>query len=240
MNYNSNLTSRNLARITGLFYLLIIICGLYSGIGVRNNLVDFEDGAATVNNILENTHLYRIGFLSDTIMVVCDIIVSLLFFLLLKSIDQNIAIFATAFRLVQSAILAANLTNLYSPLLLTQGYSKMDPGQAAVATSSVIHYLQLFEYGYLISGVFFAINCLLMGYLIWRSSIIPNFWGTALTMAGFAYLANSITSFIAPENVAFTQMLVLVFAIFGELGLCLFLLVKGTTGTASFASPSQR
>lgn len=240
MNYNSNLTSRNLARTTGLFYLLIIVCGLFSGIAVRGSLVDFTDGTATVNNILENTQLYRVGFLCDVIMVVCDIIVSLLFFLLLKNVDRTVAIFATTFRLIQSSILAVNLINLYSPLLLTQGYSEIDTNQTAFVVSSVIHYLHLFEYGYLISGVFFSINCLLMGYLIWRSFIIPNYWGTALTLAGFAYLVNSIVSFVAPENSGFTQMLVLVFAIFGELGLCLFLLLKGTLTSPVIVSTSRR
>lgn len=221
------LSPKALARTTGVFYLLIIVCGLYSGIAVRGSLVDFSDPAGTLQNILQHQTLYRVGFLSDLVMVICDVIVSVLFFLLLKSVHLQVAIFATVFRLVQSSVLGANLIHLFSPLLLLAGYPAADAGQQSFIQSSVMYQLHAFEYGYLISGVFFSFNCFLMGYLIYKSGFIPRFWGGAIAVAGLAYLSNCLVSFTAPAFTDYTQLFVLVAAIFAELGLCLYLLIKG-------------
>jgi hypothetical protein len=130
--------------------------------------------------------------------------------------------------LIQSAVLAANLLNLYNPLLITPGYYDSGLNQKAVVAASVINSLQAFEYGYLTSGVFFSINCLLMGYLIKKSDFIPSFWGGALAVAGLAYLLNSVIGFIAQEKSNYTELIVVIFAVFGELGLCFVLIIRGS------------
>jgi hypothetical protein len=225
----------NLMRTIGIVYLAIIMLGLFSGIAVRGSLIDFNDSFKTVDMILGNVGLYRLGFLCDLLMVICDVAVAVLFFFLFASVSPSVAIGATAFRLIQSAVLAANLINLYTPLLITSGYYDFDLDQQAIVATTVMNSLQAFEYGYLTSGVFFAISCVLMGYLIKKSDFIPNFWGVALTLAGLAYLLNSAVSFIAPEQSKYTELMVLIFAIFGELGLCLFLLIRGGSNISSFA-----
>lgn len=234
----SGFTTKQLARITGLFYLLIIACGLFSGIVVRESLVDLSDPMGTLQQIMRNKGQYRTGFLCDLVMVVCDVIVSVLFFILLRKVDWNIAILATAFRLVQSAVLGANLLNLFSPLLLIAGMPEGDVVQMELLATSLIHQIRLFDYGYLISGVFFSFNCLLMGYLIRKSGFIPGIWGVFLTMAGCAYLINCLAHFAMPAWAEFTQLLVLLSAVFAELGLCLYLLIKGSrTGSSPALAP---
>lgn len=219
---------KKLARITGLFYLLIIVCGLYSGMAVRESLIDLSDPTGTVQQIVQNEGLYRLGFLSDLVMVVCDVIVSVLFFILLRKVDLIIATLATAFRLVQSAVLGANLIHLFSPLLIMGSYAEASAAGQESVVSTIVYQLQAFEYGYLISGVFFAFNCLLMGYLLRKSSFIPGIWGVFLSIAGAAYLLNSLAYFALPAWADTTQLLVVITAIFAELGLCLYLLIKGT------------
>ena len=226
-NQGSKVSMKKLARITGVFYLLIIICGLYSGIAVRAPLIDLTDGPETVNNILSNEGLYRLGFFTDTVMVISDVMVSVLFFILLSRVSWIMALLAAAFRLIQASVLGANLINLFSPLLLVGGYGQATGSQQEFIVSSVIHHLEVFEFGYLISGVFFAINCFLMGYLLYRSGYFPRFWGAAIFLAGVAYFLNCIANFSASALAEYTQLMVMIFAIFGELGLCLFLLIKG-------------
>jgi hypothetical protein len=229
----------NLMRTIGIVYLAIIVLGLFSGIAVRGNLVDFSDSFNTVDKILANVGLYRLGFLCDLLMVICDVAIAVLFFFLFASVSLSVAIGATVFRLIQSAVLAANLLNLYNPLLLTAGYYDFDLDQQKVIATSVINSLQAFEYGYLTSGVFFSINCLLMGYLIKKSDFVPSFWGGALVVAGLAYLLNSVVGFIAPEQSEYTELIVVIFAVFGELGLCLFLITRGRSNISSLASTSS-
>ena len=87
--------------------------------------------------------------------------------------------------------------------------------------------LHAFEYGYLISGVFFAVNCAFMGYLLYRSDLFPAFLGVMISMASFGYMFNCIASFAIPSMVEVSELVLLFTAIISELALCLWLLIKG-------------
>jgi len=119
---NIEFSSQKLGRLTGVFYFLIILCGLYGGMMVRGSIVVPANQSTTLQNLISNQVLFRIGFISDLIMVLSDVMVSVLFYFLLKQTNKIVAVFAAVFRLIQSAVLATNLTNLFSPLLLIKGY----------------------------------------------------------------------------------------------------------------------
>ena len=72
------LYSISLAKFIGVFYLIIIVCGLFSGIAVRGTIVIPDNPLATLLQIMEKESLFRIGFLLDTVMVLSDIVVSIL------------------------------------------------------------------------------------------------------------------------------------------------------------------
>jgi hypothetical protein len=227
---NTPLSSRQIARITGFFYLLIIMGGLYGSLFVREALIDPADELTTLNNIIENEQQYRIGFLSDLVMVISDVMVSVLFFILLSPVSRIAATFAAAFRLIQSAILGANLTNLFKPVLLISVNSERGADTMSVPAHDIMISLQAFEYGYLISGVFFAVNCAFMGYLLYRSDLFPSFLGVMISMASIGYMFNCIASFVIPSMVEMSEMVLLFTAIISELTLCLWLLIKGVKG----------
>lgn len=222
-----NVPTKQLARITGLFYLLIIFCGLYGGMVVRGAIVHPLDPNATLQQLIANESLYRTGFLGDLIMVVSDVMISVLFYFLLRPVHKGIATIATVFRLIQSAVLGANLINLFKPVLMIQGHENMDASQLGNLALEVSRQLQVFDFGYLISGVFFAINCLLMGYLIYKATIFPSFLGIMMTLAGFGYLFNCMANFLAPSLIETSEILMFFTAVVAELTFCLYLLIKG-------------
>ncbi len=220
-------SKRKLARTTGFFYLLIIVCGLMSGIFVREALIDPSDAKATLNNLIGNESLFRLGFLGDLIMVISDVIVSVLFYFLLKDVHRGLAIFAAVFRLMQSAILGANLINLFTPVLMIRGVEQLSAEQSSVLAEEVLTQLQVFDHGYLISGVFFGINCLLMGILLFHSMDFPKFLGLMLFAAGLGYLFNSMANFVAPSLIGISEIAMFFTAVIAEVTFCLYLLVKG-------------
>ena len=223
----SNLQKRKLARITGFFYLLIIACGLMSGIFVREALIDPSDSQVTLNNLIENEYLYRLGFLGDMVMVISDVVVSVLFYFLLKEVHRGLAIFAAVFRLMQSAILGANLINLFEPVLMIRGAQQLSTEQLYVLAEQVLTQFQVFDHGYLISGVFFGINCLLMGILLFHSMDFPKFLGVMLFTAGLGYLFNSMSNFVAPSLVEPSEIVMFFTAVLAEVTFCVYLLVWG-------------
>ncbi|WNJ17158.1 DUF4386 domain-containing protein [Pontibacter sp. G13] len=220
-------SSKKFARWTGLFYLLIITSGLTSGLVVRDALVDMADPHGTLQRIIQQETLYRIGFLCDTLMVISDVMVSVLFYYLLRSVHQLIALLAAVFRLMQSAILGANLINLFNPILMIQGHEILQGDQLQLLEQAVMTQLQIFEYGYLISGVFFAVNCAWMGYLLFHSQLFPKTLGVMIGLASIGYLSNCLAHFIAPNWIESSEMVMLLTAVIAELTLCLYLLIVG-------------
>jgi hypothetical protein len=230
---SSEFSSRKTARLTGLFYLLIILGGLFGGMVVRESIVISMDPEGTLNNLLANEQLFRMGFLADLIMVISDVMVSVLFYLLLKSTSRIIALFAMVFRLMQSSILGANLMNLFGPILLINSpEGLLERNELAL---QVMQKMEAFEYGYLISGVFFGINCALMAYLLFKSDLFPNLFGYMLGAAAFGYLFNCLAHFAIPGFIELSEMIMLFTAVIAELSFCLYLLVKGTKKDAQLS-----
>jgi hypothetical protein len=223
-----DISSRRLARITGVFYFLIIFGGLYGSLAVRGTIFDLSDPGLSIRNLIENESLYRIGFMSDMVMVISDLVVSILFYFLLRPVSHILSLFAAAFRLLQSSVLGANLVNLYKPLLMIAGSDGMDASDLNQLGSEVILQLGIFEHGYLISGMFFAINCLIMAYLLYKSDLFPRVFGIMILAAGIGYLFNCLANFLFPSLVEISQVILLFTAIISELALCLYLLIKGT------------
>lgn len=213
-------TIRN-ARLTGLLYLIIIFCGLFSEMFVRGAMIVPNDAAATVNNIKAGESLYRIGFVCDLIMVIADIGVALLFYILLKPVNKALAILAAIFRLVQGTIIAMNLLNHFAVLLLIN-----NPDTAFVNTQTMF-YIDMHMYGYLISGVFFGLSCLVLGRLFYKSHLFPNILAYMIAIGGAGYLIDCFTNFVVPQYAEVTELIVLATAVISEITVCLWLLIKG-------------
>ncbi len=213
-------------RLAGLFYLIIIAAGLYGGLMVRGTLVVLDDPIATFNNFMQHEQLFRVGFMSDLTMVIADVIIAILFYQLLRSTDEWIAKTATIFRLMQAAILGANLIHLFTPILQLAAFNESTVDQASFGQELLLQ-MQIFEYGYLISGVFFAINCFLMGYLLYRSNLYPAFLGVMMGLAGIGYLTNCVASFAVPTFVEMSQIIMFFTAVIAEVCFCVYLLIWG-------------
>ena len=82
--------------------------------------------------------------------------------------------------------------------------------------------LRLNPQGVNISMVFFGFYCLLIGYLIFRSTFLPRILGALMAFAGLAWL-----TFLSPPLQNYLSPYSLAAGILGEGLLCLWLLVKG-------------
>src|SRR2546425_12342976 len=190
------------ARIGGILYLYIIVAGTLGELFVRDKLIVSGDATATANNIIASQLLWRISIAGELIMLVCSVALALIFYVLLRPVNKNLALLAVFFNLVELAIDAANKLNLFMALFLLGGadYLKaFEPDQLhALAYLS----LRLHEYGFGISLIFFGFVCLILGYLLFRSGYFPKTLGVLMTIAGLSYLTNSFTLLLAPTFAA--------------------------------------
>ena len=186
------------ARSAGILYLIIIISGLFSEMFVRSGMIVPGDATATAANITNNSFLFRIGFISDLVMVMSDVGVALLFYLLLKPVNQGLSMLAALFRLAQATVIGINLLNFYLPLLLLDGSSYLGSFSDEQLNSLSLLFLNAHSYGYLISGVFFGISCVILGYLIFKAEYFPKWLGVLVATAGISYLIDCFVNFLFP------------------------------------------
>src|SRR5437660_10488673 len=83
-------TSRQFyARIGGVLYLIIIVIGFCSEVFVRDKRVVAGDVTATANNIVASEALWRISIAGGLILLVCAVALTLIFYLLLSTVNKN-------------------------------------------------------------------------------------------------------------------------------------------------------
>jgi hypothetical protein len=220
-------TIKTNARAAGVLYLIIIISGLFSELFVRSGIIVPGDANATAGNIAANSFLFRIGFISDLIMVMSDVGVALLLYFVLKPVNKGLSMLAAFFRLAQATVLGINLLNFYLPLLLLGDANYLSSFTNEQLNSLSLLFLNAHSYGYLISGVFFGISCVVLGHLIFKAGYFPKWLGILVVAAGISYLIDCVVNFLFPELASTSEILVMTVAVISELSLCLFLLIKG-------------
>jgi hypothetical protein len=134
---------------------------------------------------------------------------------------------AIFFNLISIAVEAANELQLLaalSPLGNAEYLKAFEPQQLNALTSLS---LKSYGYGFGASLIFFGCECLVLGYLIFRSGYLPKAVGVLMQLAGLCYLTNSFALILAPSVASRIFPAILIPAFLGEASLCLWLLVKG-------------
>jgi hypothetical protein len=215
------------ARVAGIFYLVIIIVGMFSVLFVRDQLIVSGDPAATAHHIMGSEFRWRTGIAADLLMHLCDVPVMLVVFILLRRVNKNLALLALLFNLLQTAVLVANKLNLIAALLpLGQAeYLKAFTPDQLYAQAYLA--IKLHDIGFGVGLLFFGCTCLINGYLIFRSGFLPKTIGVLIQVAGGCYLVSNFTLLLAPDLAHQTFVPLMLPCLIAELSFCLWLIFKG-------------
>ena len=174
--------------------------------------------------------LWRFGIAAEFVLLISAVALALILFVLLRPVSRDLALLAVFFNLVTlavEAVAALNLVAALFPLGNAKYLSAFQPEQLyAMATLSVKSH----SYGFGVALIFFGCECLVLGYLIFRSGYLPKALGVLMQIAGLSYLTNSFALLLAPTFAGWIFPAILVPAFVGEASLCLWLLVKGVNG----------
>lgn len=232
---------RTLARTAGAFYLGIIVFAAIGYVFIRPQVIIPTDMARTAENLQTHGELYRLGFASVIVADICNLPVGLIFYELFKVVDRRLARALLVFIAVSTTIEVVNLYFYISPLFtftLPEYRAGFDPAAlAALARGSG----KLFALGFGMSLAFFAVYCVLTGWLILRSSFLPKILGALMMLAGIVYEVHAFAVFLTlpePPYVLFVGFV-------AEASLALWLLIRGVneerwrSQTESFRSQAE-
>jgi hypothetical protein len=189
---------------------------------VHSRFVIAAGTAAAASNTLVTESLYRFGFIFDLIAVASGLAVTVLFYDLFKPVSGRLSLFAVYVNLMGCAITAASCLLHFVPMVILRatGYfpifaTKLEP----LALLFLRMRVQTANLGIVFAGVY----CILIGFLMLRSSFVPNSPGVLMALAGLGwltFLSPTLANRLAPFNS-------IVFGLIGEGSLMLWLMLKG-------------
>src|SRR6266446_4998535 len=210
------------ARITGVFYLLTMLTGIFAQGFVSGRLVVDGDATATATNILTHKSLFQLGFAVYLIEMACQVAITALFYDLLKPAGRSVSLVAAFLGLAGCVIKTVSRLFYVAPLFILGGAHYLSAFSSEQLQALALLFLKVNDHGAGIALVFFGFYALLTGYLIIRSTFLPRILGVLSVLGGLGWL-----TFLYPPLAHRAFPYVAVFALLGAGALTLWLLVFG-------------
>ena len=218
----SEMSPRTKARLAGAFYLLTILTGILAQGFISARLIVAGDATATANNILTHDGLFRLGFAIYMIEMVCQIIMTVLIYDLLKPVNRSISLLAAVVGLVGCGIKTFSRLFYFAPLLVLGGTHYLSVFSGEPLNAVALLFLRVNDIGAGIALVFFGFYAILRGYLVIRSTFLPHVLGWLGVLGGIGWLA-----FLSPPFGERVFSVIAVVGIIGSLANIAWLLVVG-------------
>ena len=186
------------ARIGGFLYLVVIVGALFIPFAVAPTGMMRGDAALpSVAKILASKQLYILSGAAQLMLGACDIGVALIFYELLRPVSRSLSLLAAIFRLVFVAIANANVINHFAPLLLLSQPNYLSAFKPDQLQALAMMFVRLRTFGFDVALVFFGFHCIVVGYLLIRSTFLPHLLGFLLAIGGIGYLANIFANMLS-------------------------------------------
>ena len=214
------------ARFAAVLYFLITILSIPVHFVIPSQLIVAGDAAATANNIMASPGLFRMGIGAELVLLLCEIVLSVLLYVLLKPVSRTLSLVAAASRLTMTIIHGVNLLTHFIVLLILSGAGYMAVFQLNQLQALALVFLNAYDYGFSIGIVFLFLHASILGYLIFKSSYFPRIIGILFMIASLGYLIDSFSHVLIPNYKTGPVYLALPIAI-AEIAFPLWLLIKG-------------
>jgi hypothetical protein len=218
----AEVSPRFMARMAGVFELLEGFTSAGGQVVILGSLVVAGNAAATAANILAHEQLFWLGFASSLIAVAFHLAWALLFYDLFKPVKRSISLLALCVILVGCAMQALTSLLYLAPLLVLHGGSTFSSFTPQQLQALALVFLNLNAQAFNIYLVFFGLWCILIGYLIFRSTFLPRILGVLLAIDGLAWML-----YLSPPLAQHLFPFIAVASGLAEIPLMLWLIVVG-------------
>jgi hypothetical protein len=182
----------------------------------------------------------EVGALLEMILIVANIGTAVALFPILKRQSEGLALGYVTARIMESAFIAVGLLSLLAIVTLRQNAAGADAGELVTAARSLV---AVHDWTFLLGPgwVVGVGNGLLLGYLMYRSGLVPRgmailglIGGPLIILSGTAVLLGLFDAGSAPQVIATVP------EFFWELSLGIYLVVKGFKPSPILSNGSQR
>ena len=220
----SGASAQTYARIAGVLFLISIVAGGFGEFYVPSTLIVSADATATANNLRASEWLFRLGFAGYLVEAMCDIGLTLVLYVLLRRVHEELALLAAFFRLVSTAVFGAAELFYFAATFILGGAAYLKTFSPDQLNALALLSLKLYGYGGGIFMVFYGIPSILLGYLMFRSGYFPRVLGALMALGGLGFVVRNFLLVLAP---AWASSLLLLPMTLAVLPMTVWLLVKG-------------
>jgi Domain of unknown function (DUF4386) len=221
-----HLAPGKVARITGGFYLAYIAASV---LATMLGQIGLGTAPQVYQAIVTNEGSFRLGLVIALASGFLFLMVAWGLYVLLRPISRNLALLFLLLNAVGVAIQGASMLPLISAMLQGDTATHMQAYSAAQLEGLAYLSINVYKTGWVTAQLFFGTWLFPLGYLVYKSRILPRFLGALLVLDGIAVLIWFLQALLLPDYPAIhTPGLVVSFV--AEVGLALWLLVMGVKG----------
>ena len=215
------------ARLAGLYYLIMAATGPIGLMLVPSKIIVSGDPAATVQNVISNEFLLRIGIISNLVCQISFIFLVLALYRLFKETNEKQSKLMVSLVIAAVPIAIFNEVNYAAVLVLIKNSYFLKAFSADQLNSLVMMFLNLHGQGEIIASIFWGLWLFPFGYLVIKSGFIPKILGVLLMIGCFSYLIDSSFALLIPKHRDIVTNILMLPLSAGELSMILWLLIKG-------------
>jgi hypothetical protein len=192
-------SQRKGARVAGFAYLVTFATVVYVNFGIHDRLIVANNAAETARNILAHARLFRIGIVSDLLYCAGVIVLLTALYVILKPVNQALALLAAFWRLVWVLMWLVMTLNLFDALRLLGGADYLRAFEEERLQALARLYLGTrFDY-YYVGLLFGALASTVCGYLWFKSRYIPRALAAFGVISSASCVACTLVFYIFPN-----------------------------------------
>ncbi|HTD29193.1 MAG TPA: DUF4386 domain-containing protein [Xanthomonadaceae bacterium] len=234
-------SQRNAARAAGFAFLFAIAIVVLANYGISFRLIVAGNPAETARNILAQETLFRINIACDLIYVVNTGVLLAALYVILKPVNQSLALMAAFCRLIYALMWVVTTLNMLGALRLLGGGTYLGEFDVDRLQALAMLHLRASYDAYYVGLPFWGLASTICSYLLFKSRYIPGvlavFGAIASAWCVFCAFAFMVfPGFKETVNASLFDMPLLVF----EMATGLWLLFKGLSPAGVIGTASDR
>lgn len=226
MNSEITFTQRAVARLVGALYLVQMAAGVFGEVAARGQLIARGDATRTAENIIAGERLFRLSIAGDLLTCIAVLVLTWGLYVLLRPVNQHIALLGAFFRLVELAVLSMATVNSLVVLRLLSAANPLktfEPGQIHSFVSLAIAAQGL---AMSVGFVFLGLGSAVFAYLLLKSRYVPKALAALGIFGALTLSVVTLASMVFPGLRVLGMTYMLPMGLY-EVGLGLWLLIKG-------------